>query len=145
MIYEIQGRRILNISANRIINILLNELSIHPVKVQNVEDGEIEFKPYWGQFNWNLFAPISRGIFKIEKKGQQLILSYRLSLFRIRLITSVFTIIIILMPILSKKFDLLIFVMPISLISWICLYGLSFFITKIRLDFFLDRACNGGE
>lgn len=140
MIYEIKGRKESRASVQRIMAVLKDVLPRYHGYIGRVTDSSIEFSSPLIQSNWNIFAPVSRGMITIREEEGHSVLSYRLSLFRVRVIATLFTALGIGMAVWSGEVAGLAYIVPMAVVVG-CggLYGINYLITMGRVSSFFDR------
>ncbi|MHC4166306.1 MAG: hypothetical protein ACYSWQ_05060 [Planctomycetota bacterium] len=140
MMYEIKGEKRSRASVERIMEALREELPRNRGYVDRVTDSTIEFTSPYVQFNWNIFAPVSRGVVTVERRDGQSVLSYRISLFRVRVVATLFTVMAVAMAISSGELAVLFWFVPLAIfVGWGWGYGMNYLITTGRVSGFFDR------
>lgn len=145
MMYEIKGQKQSRVPAHVILAAVHDALSQNHGHIESEDDESIVFTSPFVQFNWNIFAPVSRGVVSVQTRDGLSTLSYQISLFRVRVIAAVYTIMIftimaIVMTVLSGEILLLLFFVTLALFfGWGWLYGMNYLITMGRVSSFFDR------
>jgi hypothetical protein len=142
MIYDIKGEKRSTASVQSIIDSLRVEISREKAHIVRVTESTIEFESEIILFQtpWNIFNPVSCGIISVEQRDGTSMILYRISLFRVRVLSTIFTIFgliaaLVLIP--TGEIDVVIDVFSKALIvGWFWLYGVIYIITRERLNTF---------
>ena len=140
MTYEIKGKHQSKASVRHIIKALQSELPRHYGRILSVTNSSIEFTSPITQFNWNIFAPVSHGMITVKQQGERSILSYQISLFRVRVMLVIFSIMVILLTLNSGEPAVSLTLAPVGIaIAWGWVYGMNYLTTKARVSTFFAR------
>lgn len=140
MIYEIKDEKRSQASVECIMEALHGELKRNEGYADCVTGSSLEFASPLVQSNWNIFAPVSRGVVSVERRDGQSILSYKISLFRVRVMVTLFTVMAVIMGISTGEMEGLALFIPFAVfVGWGGVYGMNYLITTGRLSNYFDR------
>ncbi len=89
--YEIRGKKRSHAKASVIPAAVHDAICQHRGYIESVDDSSIEFTSPLLQFNWNIFAPVSRGAVSVHTRDGRSVLSCKISLFRVRVFVTLDT------------------------------------------------------
>ncbi len=144
MMYEIKGQKQSDATVCVILAAVGDALSRNHGHIESEDDSSIVFTSSFIQFNWNILAPVSRGVVSVQAQDGHSVLSYQVSLFRTRVAATIFTTMGIVMGIaMALSFGKLTVVLPFALMAlllgWGGVYGANYCIAKERLSRFFDQ------
>ena len=134
MIYEIKGQKFVDISNKDIIKIICNELLQKNIEIVSKDDFTIIFTSPFMQFGWNIFSPVSCGLISLKKEKNYAVLTYKISLFRVRVFAVLSLLMMITVAIISGDM----FFIFAGLFMGGGLYGMNYLTSLNRLSIFFD-------
>jgi hypothetical protein len=145
--YEIKGQKKSRAAPSVILAAVRDALFLKHVDIESEDDSSIVLTPLarttrniFLHLTWNTFRSVSRGVVSVQRQDGHSILSYKISLLRIRLVITFLSIMAIVGGISSGNISVLLTLVSIVLfLGWGWIYGMNYLITLVRVSNFFDQ------